>query len=99
MRSIIVLAALTLSSPALAAMSPATAQLAAPARVAAVVTGTGLWRCEGSTCSGQTRGDVRQAGNVCAEIAGEAGRVAAFTVGGTAFTDDDLVRCNRRVKP
>ena len=98
MRSIIViLAALAVASPAVA-MDPASAQLAAPARVAAVVTDAGLWRCDGSTCTGTVRTAARAVA-ICTSIAGEAGRVASFTAAGTALGDEDLARCNRHVKP
>ncbi len=98
MRLTLALIAVITASSAAAAPGPAKAELAAPARVAAVVAGTGMWRCDGSTCTGSASSALRQAVIACADVAGAAGRVAAFSVAGYTFTDDDLARCNRHVK-
>ena len=93
-----ILAAIT-SSPALAAPGPGAAQLAAPTRVATVITDTGLWHCAGTTCTGAGSTVLHEAVAACTGVADGAGRVAAFASAGYTFADADLVRCNRHVKP
>lgn len=91
------IAAIT-SSSALAQLGPSTATLAAPARVTAPVTESGVWRCTGTSCAGMASPMLREAVATCTGIADAAGRVAAFTAAGYSFTDADLTRCNRHAK-
>ncbi len=95
-RLLILIAAIAAGS-ASAAPGPATATLAAPGRPT-VLTDSGMWRCAGTACAGPGSTRLREAVGVCTSVADTAGRVVAFTAAGYAFSDADLVRCNRHVK-
>jgi len=98
MRLMLTLIAVITSSSALAAPGPSTARLAAPARTANAVTEAGVWRCDGTACTGMASPMLREAVAACTGVADAAGRVAAFTAVDYSFTEADLARCNRHVK-
>lgn len=69
-----------------------TAQLEAPATSAKFIGRGVVWNCAGNACSAP-RGDSRPAIS-CAALVKQAGKVTAFTVGGTALDEAALARCN-----
>lgn len=97
-RTLAVIAAITVAGPVFAGTAPSTATLAAPARVASITAESGVWRCDGTTCGGLASTTLREAVAVCTGLADSAGRVVAFTAAGKDFTADDLARCNRHQK-
>ena len=60
------------------------------------ITRSALWKCNGGTCSA---GKVAERDAVlCEVVARKVGGLSAFTVGGTAYTDESLAKCNAKVK-
>jgi len=97
-RTFIVAIAVISSSAATAAPVSGTATLGAAAKAERVITESGTWHCEGLSCSGAAELTTRLAVAACTAVADSAGRVSAFAVGGTAFGEAELGRCNRHVK-
>ena len=75
-----------------------TATLAAPAHQARVAGEAGVWRCDGTTCTGAADTRTNLAVEACTMVASANGRVASFTAGATSFGEPELKRCNRHVK-
>ncbi len=96
-RILIAIAAITASAAA-AAPAPGSATLTTPAEINRIVTDAGSWRCSGTSCAGPADSVTSIAVAVCTAVADHAGRVTAFTVGGAAFADAELARCNRHIK-
>jgi hypothetical protein len=61
-----------------------------------VVVGEILWRCTTNGCVAR-EGTSRPA-IVCAQAARKVGKIESFTAGGTAFTADELAKCNEKAK-
>ncbi|WP_326525587.1 CC_3452 family protein [Sphingomonas sp.] len=99
-----VLASIAAASLALLGAAPALAQggayyTATPKSAvtkSSVVTRTALWKCADGLC---TAPKVSERDAVlCELVAQRVGGLSAFTVGGTAYGDDALAKCNARVK-
>ena len=91
------LLAIAASSPAFAAPADGSATLAAPARATRVVTDAGVWRCDGTGCTGPADTLTGPAVAACTGVADANGRVTAFTAAQT-FGEAELKRCNRHVR-
>ncbi len=74
------------------------ATLASPAHEARVAGEAGVWRCDGTTCTGSADTRTGLSVEACSMVAGANGRVASFAVGATSFGEAELKRCNRHVK-
>ena len=85
------------TSPAMASapmykLVPAIAVTAAKS----VVVGETLWRCGPNGCvAGQSNS---RPAVVCAQAARKVGRIESFTANGTAFSVDELAKCNEKAK-
>ena len=90
--------ALGCAATANAAPVAGTATLAGPASAAKIVGDGGVWRCEGTTCTGQADARTSLAVAACSAVADGAGRVVAFAVAETAFDEAALKRCNRHLR-
>jgi hypothetical protein len=85
------------TAPAFAAapmykLVPATAVAATKS----VVVGETLWRCGPTGCVA-AQSNSRPA-VVCAQAARKVGKIESFTVGGAAFSADELAKCNEKAK-
>lgn len=74
------------------------ATLAAPAQQAKISGEAGVWRCDGTSCTGLADTRIGIAVAACTMVANANGRVASFTAGATSFGEPELKRCNRHVK-
>ena len=71
---------------------PATAVTSAKS----VVVGETLWRCGPTGCvAGESNS---RPAIVCAQAARKVGKIESFTANGTAFTADELTKCNAKAK-
>jgi hypothetical protein len=70
------------------------AELATPSSDDKVIVRGTLWKCEGDTCVAGKAGSRPQI--ICATLVREVGRLNAFSVGGTAISQDDLDACNAK---
>jgi hypothetical protein len=85
------------TTPAFAAapmykLVPATALTSAKS----VVVGETLWRCGPTGCVAGESGS--RPAVVCAQAARKVGKIESFTANGTAFTADELAKCNAKAK-
>jgi hypothetical protein len=88
------------AAPAMAQRGPAGAVATVEAPFAAaerIITGTIVWNCDGPAC----RAGANQTNNVraCRQLARQAGRITAYSVGDVAFTADQLASCNTAARP
>ena len=97
-RIIIFAIASTLSVAVSAAPVTATATLTAPARQERMIGEAGVWRCEGTNCTGPADTRTGLAVAACTAVASANGQVASFVAGPTSFGEAELKRCNRHVK-
>ncbi len=96
--ALVVIAVSLGGSVANAEPSAGIATLASPAQQAKVSGEAGVWRCEGTSCTGLADTRVGIAVAACTMVANANGRVTNFTAGGTGFGETELKRCNRHVK-
>ena len=60
------------------------------------ITRSALWKCSGGTC---TAGKVAERDAVlCEVVARKVGELSAFTVGGAAYSEESLAKCNAKAK-
>jgi hypothetical protein len=61
-----------------------------------VVVGETLWRCGPNGCvAGESNS---RPAIVCAQAARKVGKIESFTANGTAFSADELAKCNEKAK-
>jgi hypothetical protein len=87
----------TTATPAFAAapmykLVPATAV----ASTKSVVVGETLWRCGPTGCVAGESGS--RPAVVCAQAARKVGKIESFTANGTAFSAEELAKCNEKAK-
>lgn len=69
---------------------------AAVASVQSVVVGETLWRCGPNGCvAGES---TSRPAVVCAQAARKVGKIESFTANGTAFSAEELAKCNEKAK-
>jgi hypothetical protein len=61
-----------------------------------VVVGETLWRCGPTGCVAGASGS--RPAVVCAQAARKVGKIESFTANGTAFSADELAKCNAKAK-
>jgi hypothetical protein len=86
------------SNPAFAAGAPAyrLVPVAAVASANSVIVNEVLWK---STANGfVANAATSRPAIVCAQAARKVGKIASFEVGGTAFTAEELAKCNAKAK-
>mgnify|MGYP006981766101 CR=1 FL=1 len=71
-----------------------TAELAAPAKEARVISSGVVWHCEGTTCRA-TKSNSRAA-NTCKRLAREVGQITNFTAKGEKLASEKLTKCNSK---
>jgi hypothetical protein len=86
------------TAPAFAAGAPMYRLVPATAVSSAksVVVGETLWRCGPDGCVA-AESNSRPA-IVCAQAARKVGRIESFTANGTAFSSEELAKCNEKAK-
>ncbi len=60
------------------------------------ITRSALWKCAGGVCSAAKVGERDAV--LCEVVARKVGGLSAFSVGGTAYTDESLAKCNAKAK-
>ncbi len=90
--------AATFAGGASAEPLPGVATLAAPAQTARVAGEAGVWRCDGTSCTGMADSRTALAVAACTMVANANGTVASFSAGAQAFGEAELKRCNRHVR-
>jgi len=69
-----------------------TAELAAPAKEARIISSGVVWHCEGTKCRA-AKSNSRPA-NTCKRLTREVGEVTNFTAGGEKLAEEKLAKCN-----
>ncbi len=69
---------------------------AAVASAKSVVVGETLWRCSPTGCVAGESGS--RPAVVCAQAARKVGKIESFTANGTAFSAEELAKCNEKAK-
>ena len=90
-RSLPLIAALSMALPGAAMAADYRATAAAPA-AAKLITRTASWTCAGPTCTART--DSSRPVVVCQGLAKKLGTIEAFLVDGQPLSADELVKCN-----
>lgn len=96
--TMIAIAASFAAAGANAETAPGSATLAAPAHQGRIAGEAGVWRCDGTSCTGIADTRTGLAVEACTMVASANGRVTAFNAGATSFGEAELKRCNRHVK-
>ncbi len=69
------------------------ATLAAPTASDSLVSSGVAWRCDGNACTARSE-LTSTPRRFCARLADDAGKLASFSVDGSAFDEESLTRCN-----
>ena len=83
-------------TPALAQGSYYVATPKAEVAKSSFITRSALWKCSGGTCAANKVAERDAV--LCEVVARKVGGLSAFTVGGTAYSDESLAKCNAKVK-
>ncbi len=88
----------TAATPVFAATAPAyrLVPVAAVTTTKPVIVKETLWRCSADGCVA-TQSTSRPS-IVCAQAARKVGKLESFTANGTAFSADELAKCNEKAK-
>ena len=86
-----------MATPALAAEYHA--QLVKPSADPSPIVEDVAWRCDGGQCVTTSDLGSASAKRSCSGLVREVGQVASFTAGETAFTPEQLARCNGVAAP
>ena len=60
-----------------------------------IIVGETMWRCQGTTCSGQIVENGPSLARACRQVARNGGPVQSFKTPGQALGEQELSRCNR----
>ncbi len=60
------------------------------------ITRSTLWKCAGGVCAASK--SAERDAVLCEVVARKVGGLSAFTVAGTAYSEESLAKCNARVK-
>jgi hypothetical protein len=82
--------------PAVAQGAYYTAKPTTEVTKASLVTRSTIWKCAGGVCLAPKSAD--RPAIMCELVARNVGKLDAFTVGGTAFDEAALTKCNARAK-
>jgi len=72
------------------------AELAAPASAQHLVVRDVVWSCEGAACAAQQT--TSRPATDCSALAGHAGKLRSFSVGGRELPAEELEKCNARAR-
>lgn len=86
------------ATPALASTGPAyrLVPVAAVTTTKPVIVNETLWRCTTDGCVASQ--STSRPSIVCAQAARKVGKLESFTANGTAFSADELAKCNQKAK-